>query len=73
MDALEHLGDKANVILANGAFDQQKEPDENKAARDELEKTAVHVSDRMVSSGQLRRRTTSSPWCAMPRVRRRRC
>ena len=51
MDALEHLGDKANVILANGAFDPQKEPDENKAARDELEKTAVHVSDRMVSSG----------------------
>jgi len=51
LSGLEKLGGKANVILANGAF-SPTDPDENKAARDELkDKTAVHVSDRMVSQG----------------------
>jgi phosphatidylserine/phosphatidylglycerophosphate/cardiolipin synthase-like enzyme len=51
LDGIEKLGDRANVILANGAFDPKGDPDENVEARAELKQTPVHVFDRMVSSG----------------------
>lgn len=49
LDALEALGEKCNLILANGAF---KPPtnDENKAVRGKL-KSVVSLSNRLVSQG----------------------
>jgi phosphatidylserine/phosphatidylglycerophosphate/cardiolipin synthase-like enzyme len=49
--ALEALGARANVILANGAFSSSR-PDENADARNELKTNSkVNVYDRMVSEG----------------------
>jgi len=46
---LKKCGKRANVILANGAFNSQK-PDENTAARKDLKKV-INLFDRMVTSG----------------------
>ncbi|HUO71455.1 MAG TPA: phospholipase D-like domain-containing protein [Solirubrobacteraceae bacterium] len=51
ISALKTLGERANLVLANGAFSSQK-PDENAAVRADLDATkTVSVSDRMVSEG----------------------
>jgi phosphatidylserine/phosphatidylglycerophosphate/cardiolipin synthase-like enzyme len=51
ISALGHLGNRANVILANGAHKSGK--DENESARKELGKAKVHVFDRLAPSTHL--------------------
>jgi phosphatidylserine/phosphatidylglycerophosphate/cardiolipin synthase-like enzyme len=49
--ALKKLGQRANLVLANGAV-APDDPDENAEVREDLKAhSAVHVFDRMVSSG----------------------
>src|SRR6202012_4653354 len=48
--ALEALGEKCHLILANGAFSKKNDNDENKAVRRKL-KGVVDLHDRLVSTG----------------------
>jgi phosphatidylserine/phosphatidylglycerophosphate/cardiolipin synthase-like enzyme len=50
LDRIKALGKKCHLILANGAFDPKKKPDENKAVRDAL-RPIVDLHDRLVPNG----------------------
>lgn len=53
LEGLTHFGDRAHVVLANGAYRVPHAPsiDENAAARERLRTARVDVRDRLVRSG----------------------